>query len=908
MGAVLQKIPNLLGGVSQQPDPVKLPGQVREAKNVYLDPTFGCRKRPATKFIGELATNLPADTRWFPIFRDSGERYAVALYKDGSGDTQLRVWDMLDGAERTVTLGATATAYLSTESLDTINWLTVADYTLLSNSERIVTMSGAEEVSGNKEGLVEINAVSYNTTYSVDLDRDGSTTQVKVYRAASLEVTPGSFELDDSGVCTEHAAINYSGQNHPTDPAKTGLGFQLRVECSAYLKDERYRSRYNVSVVLQNGGTGWRVGDEITVQQNGRTYTIRVTGEAFTYTYASDGTASFTTAVDSSAGTLDIGAITAGLVNAINAKSNYSAEATGNVIKITRTDGRDFNLNARGGSTNRAMTAIKGTANSIAELPRQCFDGFELKVQNTEESDSDDYYVVFRSSASGIPGAGSWEETVAPGLERGFNTSTMPHALIRQADGNFTLEALNDASSIEGWAQREVGDDTTNPKPSFVGRGINDMFFYNNRLGFLSEDAVIMSQPGDYFNFFVTSAITISDADPIDVTASSTKPAILQAAIGAPKGLILFAENSQFLLASQEVVFSTATIKLTEISDYFYRSAAKPVSTGVSVAFISEADTYSKIFEMAIDSVDNRPQVADITRIVPEYVPTGLTWSVSNPNNSMMLFGDNTDTAYVFKFFNQGNERQVAGWSKWTLPGEQRMCGFFADTGYFVLYDATTGSYVLTAMELLDDPDTTSIDAGFSSFLPRLDNYVVKSDLTVVDNGDGTYTVDLKPGQAMAGATPVVMFTDGPSEFAFTQPTITSGQFTVDTADDFVVGFKYEASITLPSFFATEETRADRVYSPIVEFLYLDLYYSGRYVVEINKTGYNTYTHEVGAIDANLYLADGAPLKEISTENVPLFAPGDQTTVTIKAPDPFPSAITGYSWQGHYNRRGIAFI
>ena len=157
-----------------------------------------------------------------------------------------------------------------------------------------------------------------------------------------------------------------------------------------------------------------------------------------------------------------------------------------------------------------------------------------------------------------------------------------------------------------------------------------------------------------------------------------------------------------FYLHRRRVVFSTATIKLTEISDYFYRSAAKPVSTGVSVAFISEADTYSKIFEMAIDSVDNRPQVADITRIVPEYIPTGLTWSVSNPNNSMLLFGDNTNTAYVFKFFNQGNERQVAGWSKWTLPGEQRMCGFFADTGYFVLYDATAGSYVLTAMELHD--------------------------------------------------------------------------------------------------------------------------------------------------------------------------------------------------------------
>ena len=189
MGAVLQKIPNLLGGVSQQPDPVKLPGQVREAENVYLDPTFGCRKRPATKFITSLASDLPSDTRWFPIFRDSSERYAVALYKNDNNKTRLRVWDMLTGQEKTVNRGSTANSYLQCLDLDSISWLTVADYTLLSNSERIVTMSGAEEISGNKEGLVEINAVSYNTTYSIDLDRDGgSNNQVKVYHEAELVI------------------------------------------------------------------------------------------------------------------------------------------------------------------------------------------------------------------------------------------------------------------------------------------------------------------------------------------------------------------------------------------------------------------------------------------------------------------------------------------------------------------------------------------------------------------------------------------------------------------------------------------------------------------------------------------------------------------------------------------------
>ena len=79
MAAVSQKIPNLLGGVSQQPDPVQLPGQVREAINTYLDPTFGCRKRPGTDYIATIAEDLPTHAKWFPIFRDNNERSAGAM-------------------------------------------------------------------------------------------------------------------------------------------------------------------------------------------------------------------------------------------------------------------------------------------------------------------------------------------------------------------------------------------------------------------------------------------------------------------------------------------------------------------------------------------------------------------------------------------------------------------------------------------------------------------------------------------------------------------------------------------------------------------------------------------------------------------------------------------------------------
>ena len=55
MAAISQQIPNLLGGVSQQADPLKLAGQVKESINAYLDPTFGCRKRPPLQYIKKLS-------------------------------------------------------------------------------------------------------------------------------------------------------------------------------------------------------------------------------------------------------------------------------------------------------------------------------------------------------------------------------------------------------------------------------------------------------------------------------------------------------------------------------------------------------------------------------------------------------------------------------------------------------------------------------------------------------------------------------------------------------------------------------------------------------------------------------------------------------------------------------------
>ena len=51
MASITQTIPNYHGGISQQPDELKYPGQLVSAKNVLPDLVEGLMKRPGGRLI-----------------------------------------------------------------------------------------------------------------------------------------------------------------------------------------------------------------------------------------------------------------------------------------------------------------------------------------------------------------------------------------------------------------------------------------------------------------------------------------------------------------------------------------------------------------------------------------------------------------------------------------------------------------------------------------------------------------------------------------------------------------------------------------------------------------------------------------------------------------------------------------
>ncbi len=220
------------------------------------------------------------------------------------------------------------------------------------------------------------------------------------------------------------------------------------------------------------------------------TYTIEITinGNSQSATYTTSSSA-------------DVDTILTDLETDINAMTGDHAQITvtklANSLELTSSIAMD--IHAEGGLDNRGLTVVEDEVASVSLLPLKSVHGRTVKIINTAAA-ADTYWAKFEAH-DGVSGEGYWEETISPSASPGINDSTLPHELINTGVNAFTFKELD-------YENRLVGDDKTNPHPSFVDQKISAGFFHNNRLGFLSQDNVIMSQSGDFFNFYFKSSQT----------------------------------------------------------------------------------------------------------------------------------------------------------------------------------------------------------------------------------------------------------------------------------------------------------------------------------------------------------------------------------------------------------------
>ena len=1049
MGTITQTIPAYTGGISQQPDELKIPGQLNVAKNVYPDVTFGLQKRPGGRLVASLSDysgNLTvpdgsntdtvydpdstATGRWFSYYRDEAEQYIGQVSRDGS----VRMWKCSDGTPVPVVYdggsgSSTETSlklYLNHHTDDDIQTYTINDYTYLTNRATLksdgstahpkTTVAMKALTSGeyntdvtvdadkNKndvrpaEVFVNLKKISYSSQYSLNLF--DSTTTVTVNTATRIEVTrdtdsksncqtsgtPGALPSSgtlpiNGGFCTTAAGNDQdaycpnvatrifdidAGDSGPAEDANgtahtylvtnssgnnttTGRNLYFRIATTGQSVAQGgsqeapdYQCRYTTTHDLLYGGEGWKTGDYFYVWMKNARYKIEIVSHSSSEVQAN---------MDGGTGTGLIRPIPTPFDNSqtITAESiladirtliiNYSNGLTSSEVKMIGTglyitDGDPFNASTPVGTL---MDVLTNSIKNVEDLPSECKHGYVLKVKNTDEED-DDYFVKFVGN-NNKDGTGTWEECPEPGRKINFDEFTMPCQLVRlQDDGSGTVTGTANAIyfkvSAVDWDKCQTGDINTSPEPSFVGKKISRMVLWRNRLCLLSDENIIMSQPGEFFNFWNQTAMTFSNTDPIDLSVGSQYPATIYDAVAMNAGLVLFTKNQQFLVTTDSDILNPTTAKINTLSNYNFNYKTNPISLGTTVGFLDNAGKYTRFFEIAKVTREGDPDVVEQSKIVGKLFDNDLDHiSISRENGAIFFSEKNTPIIYGFKYFNAPEKRLQQAWFTWELSGDVQYHAILDDCLYAVVRNSSKD--VLQKFDLkletdsrtvTDDNQTTATEDD-SIYRVHLDNSTIVASSSATYNATTDKTTFTIPtgfnnssGQLAIYVIPsgnddtFIGMTDDANLNSTTVELDGNWKTYVDTsgntqtpANNFILGYHFTMEVEFPTIHFTrqegESFRSETRGSLVLHRAKLNLGSSGLYETTLKRTGKPDYIEIYEPIMADAYNANQVQFTEESIKTVPIYDRNTNTTLTLKSTHASPATLHSMTWEGDYNTK-----
>lgn len=586
-------------------------------------------------------------------------------------------------------------------------------------------------------------------------------------------------------------------------------------------------------------------------------------------------------------------------------KETFSVQTSNSTIWIRRHDGGDFTVKVQDSRSNTHMSVCKGKVQRFSDLPTVAPRGFITEIVGDASSSFDNYFCVFEPSDAGDAfGSGTWKETVKPGIPCKLDPATLPHALIRQADGTFTFGPLE-------WGERSCGDETSAPFPSFVGRTLNGLFFYRNRLSFLSGENVVMSEVGEFFNFFLTTVTTLVDSDVVDVAASHTKSSILHHAVTFSGGLLLFSDQSQFVL-EHDTVLSNATVSVKPVTEFEASMRAAPVSSGKTVFFATDKGEWGGVREY-ITLPDNSDQndASDITAHVPRYVRGNVSRLECSTNEDMLLvLSDQKRTSlWLYKYFWNGSEKIQSAWSRWDMCGEV-LSAAILNTGIYLIMQYGDGVY-LEKMDI-----TPGYKDEGETFEYCLDRKLTEQDVTLgaYDAINKTTAITL-PYDIPTGYTPVVVTRtggqDAPGNLLRRVRVTGPRTITVEGPDahgrKLFIGIPYTSSYTFSTFAIREgDNKGNAVTTGRLQLRRLTLNCSNTGFLHMHVTPKcrptSTHTFTGRELGHGTNIIGAIPLYT-GTISFPILSLNTQVEVKVGSDSFLPFALVNASWEGFYNTR-----
>lgn len=388
------------------------------------------------------------------------------------------------------------------------------------------------------------------------------------------------------------------------------------------------------------------------------------------------------------------------------------------ITSIETTNNFDnFSLNSVINATITNGSAIQDTSN----LPPIFKQGFKLRVGDLATEGSN-YYLKYDEEFKG------WKES---GLDesRVVDNKTLPYYIDKnevRKTGTIELKPIT-------WETANAGDEESNPYPSFIDRTINDIFFYGSRLGFATDDTIVMSRINAPTTFFRTTTATVVANDRVDIKLDNSKLgyATIKDVMTANGKLIVNTGSTQAVL-KVNTSFELDSARLETVSS-FSLGNNKPLPVNNGIYFGVSIDNYTNIYNYV--PVNDVYDAQNITKHIPRYIEGNLKLMGYAEDFAAVSVEEDLRTLYVQNRYSEGQQVLQNAWHKWTLPYDLEYF-YFDDNTLYVLMTAVDSlaatKTIVCKYDLTPQVVTESADDAFIGWIPYVDCWT--KDKTLIEN------------------------------------------------------------------------------------------------------------------------------------------------------------------------------
>ncbi len=765
--------------------------------------------------------------------------------------------------------------------------------------------------------LTALQSSTLGNVHIQTINRDTNERYVAIFSNGNVRV----FELDGTELTVHKPdGTNYLNTSTPRSVMKT-----VTIADFTFVVNTSIETAMDTTL---SGGTGTKAIIFITQATAKTTYSVTIDGVTVTDNTDGDSTLSTSTiAADLKSG-LDSGL------------TGFTIVRNGPVLYVRKNDNSNFSIDGTDTQGDTKMTIVKDSIQRFSDLPVVAPHGYIVEVKGDEGTNFDNYYVKFvgnNTTTDGVLEEGQWEETVEAGITFKFNYDTMPHVLIRQADGNFRFARVDGESytasgqsfDLPKWGERTVGDLDSAPNPSFIGNKINNVFFFRNRLGFLAGDNVVLSRVSEFFNFFPETVLSVLDNEPIDVAASHTKVAILRSAVTMGEKLILFSDQTQFVLTSSADNLTPQTANVIVVTEFESSAAAQPVGSGSSIYFLTQKGSFAGIREYILAGESQIKDAANVTIHVPRLIPSNIfKMAVSSNQDILILLGtDNPNKLFVYRWlYGPDGNKALSAWFTFTINSNRSILNVdFIGTDLFAVIEEAN------KVTLEKIPFETDFRETNASFEYHLDHKVTEATTGVSvsyssSTGLSTFTVPYRLRAKMnvigrylgSGETSSFVDAQGNTQNLVSGQVIkttntTNGSTSTITAtgdfrnSKFIIGEPYEMHYRFSKQRLTEQGAGSPEYVGgrlQIHHFYIKYEDAGFFIVEVTPENRDTSVHKfTGRLIGSASATIGQINLDTGRFKVPIMSKSDRVDIDIKNSTFLPTRLASAEYEGVFHIR-----